>query len=54
MIQAHDIIAHELLTSVQKLTEVIKSNTTDSLRIQRYRREIGLLATEKTSKRQME
>ena len=48
------LLRYALLISVKKPTQVIKPNTTGSLRIQRYSRKTGLLAIENTNKRQLE
>ena len=48
------LLRYALLVSVHKLTQVIISNTINSLRIQRDSREIGLLAIKNTTKRQLE
>ena len=45
------LLCYALLISIQKLTQVIKSNITDTLRIERDSKKIGQLAIENTSKR---
>ena len=45
------LLCYALLISIQKLTQVIKSNITDTLRIERDSRKIGRLAIVNTSKR---
>ena len=45
------ILRYGLFISVQKLTQVIKSNTTNSLRIQRDSSKIDLLAVENTKQK---